>query len=323
MAHDGSSSGEGWTPLLPSGRAPEPPEPPVLILNGSEDAEYQESVSARGVALRWTAEDWEFLGEDVVPKDGTIRRSHYYPATCRELPYEFARVAHGDDAELRAFVNRRGRLGYKEMCEAWDYENLRDTESASWIRAHARNVDLVMRLAEASGNLPKAFLILRERFRESVEREKDEPDSTWITFRYARGPISESIGIASWEEAPAQIGDSVIAVILDENLARVRRRHALELSQYRSRPGSEARTLSVFTISSLLECIYWLLADQINGAHLRKCEACQRVFFAGHASRRFCPPVGQPIDNGTRSPCEVKEKRRRYAKKRRGKTLEK
>lgn len=71
---------------------------------------------------------------------------------------------------------------------------------------------------------------------------------------------------------------ALLALRLEPNLSGVDRVYDAETGK------------SVFRFRSLIQLIYWQIADGINGDRLRQCRECQAYFFADHDSREFCPP---------------------------------
>ncbi len=107
--------------------------------------ERQEAKSRGSTDLWWPAETCEIRNGVVVATSAFSRP--YYPVRAPELVREFVGLRDGDEDAVRAFVGRRGKLGYlwQEILRA-GLPREPENEPLEWICAHARTVHDLMKL---------------------------------------------------------------------------------------------------------------------------------------------------------------------------------
>jgi hypothetical protein len=259
----------------------------------TREDELAESRVRRFVNLWPVAERYE-IRKGFLVVAGPERPPAYAPLGRPELPAEFAKLAKGDAEAVLAFAKTYGALGYADAlrfpAEALGaaVERLYDPNAPGdplpWIFAHARAVALVGDLAHALDE-PNALAALL----------------ATITVREAHGEELLSFqGPARGYERPAQVqmrpaetprasALHVIAHIINGNLGGVTRELLVE-----PQAGGALGLTSIFAPLSLLDCIYWLLADAVADGKVRACLACQRFFVSTDGRMKFCPrPMGQ------------------------------
>jgi hypothetical protein len=118
-----------------------------------------------------------------------------------------------------------------------------------------------------------------------LTRREQHPEFEWIAVAvpqrgYTRPELWTTAVAAN--APPRQVAVSVIARILNDNLAGVVREILV----------SSKGTLSTrFKCCNLLDAIYWQMADAVARQRIRLCAHCQRFFIATADYRmKYCPP---------------------------------
>lgn len=199
----------------------------------------------------------------------------------RSLPTELARVVRfrwvrrrGQTAaptdiavaRLLRFMAEFGNLGQTQLLGAPRKRSdgyLSEGDNIVWALDHAKAVDLCLSLLGLAGE--RRTEAITERLRR-VNRHTPA-GAGWTTLRVE---IDESDPIGS--------AYRVVDAVLNANLGAAVRR--IE--------GGK----SVLQFTSLIQLIYWRVADYRNGERLRQCEECGTWFFATDARQRYCPPAG-------------------------------
>jgi hypothetical protein len=250
----------------------------------------------------------------------------YRPILETIVPAEFAKVAQGSEPEVIRFACRYGLLGYRETRQTSldvyreqlsmltsgeiHHEDLEkfyfDDEAAqgdpvSWILGHACGVSLALELAGLDGDLDR----LKHRIDQLIT-PADSPGKERLSFaagvRGCRRPTLYHFGVEQ-DCDPRSTARSIISTIVNDNLAGVTRRLTW---------GAD-RATSTFEPASLLDAIYWLLADAVIGHSVKQCgyENCRRFFVARNPKMEFCPsPAGDTIS----SRCASRHRQQQYRK---------
>lgn len=252
-------------------------------------------------------------------RDATKR---YLPIARTELPFEFAKLANSSEDVILRFVRNYGLLGYHQAVNATlgvfklnallehakspvakdlVHPGIDFGDPVSWILSHAETVKLVLDLNGALKDRQSLKLIL--------ERMTVQGEGWPIEFRYMeRGHLyPHSIKMARQSRDDFDCTCGIIAHIMNRNLdGGISRKLIIDVNPER---GFEGRhLLSVFGASSLIDCIYWLLADAIVGNTIKRCKFCGRFFNASTLKRIYCPP---PMGNLGNGPCAQNDRARR------------
>jgi len=175
-------------------------------------------------------------------------------------------------------------------------------DPVDWILIHASTVKMVLEIAgalnnRASLNRQIEGLVRREPYYDEYgEGLYGEGLEDVLRFEYAQRENRRKIRYNYYAELihPHEAAMQVIHTVLDSNLVGVFRRIPVVSDTHEDAAGKRIKTSeleSVFEFQSLLDCIYWLLADSILGdAKIRKCLFCHRYFIAVHGKMKFCPP---------------------------------
>jgi hypothetical protein len=241
----------------------------------------------------------------------------YLPITRPELPTEFAKLSDGSEKTILQFARRYGLLGYWEsfkrtlsiykrfwfLSESAEedagkpdfndfvHEGIHSGDPLSWVIQHAQTVKLVLDLNDALSDRAA----LRSKLEQLTVRQttSDEYSAQLgeIEYRYAnRGELYPSVarvGSARRDyRDDFEFARSLITVLLNENLEGVCRQLVLE-----SDKQQPSRVVSVFEPDSLIDAIYWHLADAIAGGSIKRCLFCGKFFNATHQKRVYCPPL--------------------------------
>jgi hypothetical protein len=271
--------------------------------------------------------DGKFVeADELVPWRAAQR--YYYPIARPELPGEFAKLANASEKKVLKFVKRYGLLGYRQvvesdpdrysnimlyLCAAAEQEGLviphkilsfyQDKalnlgDPINWVLGHAATVESIMRL---SGSLTNPSAINREF---ELLRLDALPDEEEVVFKYwERTSKTQLTGSAG---GPVYLADkryalmTVISMMLTPNLGGVSR--YLSVDQYKAKNheslGKKKRfnhestyeLEPIFKFTSLLDCIYWLVADAVLGKTIKRCLHCKRYYISTRKNRKYCPP---------------------------------
>ena len=289
---------------------------------------------ARAVALgaRWVAPGYELhaglvrpvvAGKTVDPTPWHDSPGElYFPLSCPELPGAFAAVDGSEEAVLE-FVRRYGLLGFHECVTGAANRG----EPISWVLAHARNVKLALEFAHASrdeGEAENALQKITVRYPTGgyhlihplALRDRDVP----VVSRGLATILQTEIGIPrALLPDPREAALQVVAAIISRNLEGNGIYRRLGTRKLSNKAESRVVLASEFASRSLLDAIYWLLADAVVEARVRRCaySRCRRFFVATHERMRYCPPLmGEKV-----SSCGNRDKQRRFADKKRARQL--
>lgn len=247
----------------------------------------------------------------------------YAPINRPEVPGELAKVR--SEADALAFAKRYGLLGFPDAdrtpplgfaevaspklpsnlrrARGWRafLEQRRQHDQApgdpiDWFLAHAATVRTIAELGFFSDDKAQLIRYL-DQYR--VRRSSEEV----IALRAARGGERRPDLI----EFPVNVGAPALARriaagLLNDNLARARRHMNAETLQ------------SQFGLRTLLDVVYWLLADALTGQQLRQCLACGGIFTATSDRMKYCPP---PMGLDGPSRCMNRAKVRKWRKEKR------
>ena len=254
----------------------------------------------------------------------------YDPLDCLELPGEFAKLASGDPDRVLAFVRQYGQLGYYFAGESGlesnseERRNLRRSKYAqgdpfSWIVEHAKAVRLVLNLREAFNDRRR----LRQQLQQLTQNSKDRDRPRALTFSFIkRAKLEPSVlRLELLSENDQENAIRIISEILNPNLMGTCRviESPLQriLADWMSRRiGSEptrrhTTPASRFRFCSLMDAIYWQLADTITEGNVKRCAyaGCGNVFITTNRKRRYCP---RPLGDVGESFCSNRDRQRQY-----------
>lgn len=281
-----------------------------------------------------------------LPKPSQIVKS-YLPMLRLELPFEFSKLAHSSEDAVLKFVRNYGLLGYRNaafttvevfstrvLTEILDREErerqklppreldfdfrrlfhpyVNAGDPVSWVLSHAETVKFVLDLSEA----------LKDRHQLKVQLERltvqSEDTRTHVEYRFARRGSLHAIQcqagrkpLKAFQEAEDDfvLAREIIAHIINANLSGgVSRALTVDFDRRREGQNRKPTLLSVFQAESLIDCIYWHLADAIAGETIRRCLFCGRFFNATTGKRRYCPP---PMGYEGDGPCAQNDRARR------------
>jgi hypothetical protein len=282
-------------------------------------ADYLESRARLLINLFWVADDYRIekgivrplmAGKPVDPGMWPPNARRYLPLSRAELPAAFARAE--SDSDVLSLVRTYGLLGYKsafhfyELPGAVGYDpRITTGDPVSWVLAHARQIKLVMELAEALGDLDRLTLRLEQL---AVRNEK----GVHLVLAHAyRGFLHPAPVQHRRTDNVRRCALEIIAHALSPNLQGVARTLIVE------HVGPGLGLSNTFKPRNLMDCIYWMLADAVTAGMVQQCAHCHRPFIA-HGKTRYCPPL---LDQQGISPCMNRDKQRRFRTKARAKTL--
>src|SRR5262249_48133292 len=236
------------------------------------------------------------------------------------------------EREVLAFVHQYGHLGYyfaAESCLARHSPELQELRKSkytngdpvSWIIAHAKAVQLVLQLREAFDDPVR----LRQHLERLASEEDDVRDGNRQLFLgiafVDRGRLhaTHSQLYTASDADPKHSALRIFSEILNPNLKGTYR--VVESAPgdnswpnllRKDRSTSEDETpVNRLEFDSLMDCIYWHLANSVTKGTVRKCAfaGCGHLFITTNLKRRYCP-----LPSGMRgeSPCSNSDRQRNY-----------
>jgi hypothetical protein len=257
---------------------------------------------------------------DVAPGGVMIGRGNltrwYAPITHPELPQMIASLAEADDHAIVAFAETYGELGYAFLTPkfyTWpDGQRTMGGDPLDWIRAHGRTVRLCLELTEAiNANDAAAIDAIPHGDDGTVDRRIEEEklkacrsvinDPILLSAYYTRWMVAKRDEVlpqtVPLDLPPFTRARVVRAAIINANMSGVRRRLTV-------------RDGSVFTYGTMIEVVYWQLADLVVGGIVARCQrpGCGALFIQRHRSQRYCAPKWSQRE----SPCALWVRQRKY-----------
>lgn len=282
---------------------------------------------SRGFRTNWVIDEDYRIEEGVIKplahgspisarfRSGRVLRERYMPMTRPELPFEFAKLADGTEVTILNFVRRYGLLGYSQAFESTieiykmfeflvnaprgsakaktstklpDFGELIHPEGhkgdpVAWVVAHAETVQFLIELNEA--------LHQKKQLREKIEQITTIGKAWPLQYGYAiRGQLQKTVcqNRQYDKESDSDLLRRIITQILNANLnGGVSREVLVDME-----PGArDPSFVSTFAANSLVDAIYWHLANAFVGGSIKKCVYCKRFFNATHLKRKYCPPT--------------------------------
>lgn len=274
----------------------------------------------------------------------------YLPMARPELPFEFSKIETAE--HIVSFCKRYGLIGYLPSVQTTldiytnfqlamtlpsDDENderpttvatrqrdfqkfyhpgLWEGEPISWILNHAETVRFLLNLFDALTDSGKLKSIIE---RLTIGGAANRMTAS-IQCKYAvRGSLYNRTYLTSRRgESDVEFSQGIIQHILNENLVGgVTREIIVDLEPESIRSKDRALTfISAFRANSLLDAIYWHLADAITVATVKRCLYCKRFFNATHLKRLYCPP---PMGINGEGSCAINDRAKRKRQRQREK----
>jgi hypothetical protein len=268
-------------------------------LRGHPDrAETERALFAGFVSVR---ERYEITPDGVIIGAGGISR-WYAPIAHPELPQFVAKLAEADEPAALAFAENYGTLGFTSLTRDIDKafytwpngEKTMGGDPIEWIRSHGKTVSLCLELTEA---IQKNSVGDIDRLTERRRLKDDRP--TFAIFHLAElGDAREyhlHLNPPAFERAR-----KVRADLINPNIARIHRHLTVD---------EKGNDRSFFACGSVLEAVYWHLANLAEGGVVRRCvrPSCGALFIQKHRSQEYCAPRWGRGE----SPCAVWVRQRR------------
>ena len=212
----------------------------------------------------------------------------YAPVEEPELLNALLDVAQ-DKRKPEEFADRFGLLGYNRLVPS---ENRCGGDPLVWFLAQAQTVHTAARLIELLNEI-------RENHRAQASLAEYLEEGIFVQPHALGGRVA-IIPFPRTRRNPVLVASGILRSLLNANLGQTGRRLDESLR-------------AVFTFRSLIEVIYWQLADLMGKHSIHRCLDCGRIFTTSNVRIRFCPPTeGQKI-----SPCKSKWNVREFRKKKR------
>ncbi len=225
-----------------------------------------------------------------------------------DLPSAFAKLADGDESAICDFFVRYGLLGFMHYVDVQEaerrgvYDPKKPGEPVRWVLTHSKNVEMILRLVAELDHPTELKKIICS----MTVSESGVASVEW------RAPRRGTCAVSTVSE---HVGDcrstavTIAANALRQNLGGTQR----SVSTQKTDDGWRLKT--EFIPRTLLDWIYWLLADAVTAQRVRICAnaRCKRPFIVTHERETYCPPAWGM--KGV-SPCMNRDKVRRARKKR-------
>ncbi len=242
----------------------------------------------------------------------------YLPMAYPEIPGALAKAATGQESDILTFVRHYGLLGYERAWRfpeeligartwlkgSYDATAARIGDPVAWVVAHARTVKLLLDLL---GSLNDDAAIGMAIDQLTVRRSHADGSHTeGIEYQAAERGYLRPQTVQVADMPPRDAALHIISTELNTNLTGVSRTLIVE----KQNDGRQGFT-SLFTPCSLLDCIYWHLADAAVGGWVRGCAnpRCGAFFVAKSDRVKYCPPL---MGNRGVSPCMNRHKQQKH-----------
>ena len=210
---------------------------------------------------------------------------HYRPQDRPELPFEIAKVATADDADIVRFARQWGLLGYYTLwldtpsSQRQPRELSGPGDPVDWIRGHARDLALCISLVDG---------LAREDHRGLVR----------ALMSYL-GPVMDEPSKRDLASRPSDWARYTLSVRVNEQIKRIW-------------PALQMDGTISFQYTAMIEIAYVHVA-RLAGESMQidRCEECGAPFKKVHGLQRFCPP-GQ-FESASR--CSYRQRYRRFKSK--------
>ncbi|HBP90857.1 MAG TPA: hypothetical protein DD706_24585 [Nitrospiraceae bacterium] len=230
----------------------------------------------KGFITLWPVAAGYRIEDGVVIREGNPLRRGYPLMSHPELPAEISKLQRGDEMRLLHFLKIYGELGYVKFTDRRNKKIKGDP--IAWIWTHAQTLHFCLELLNGLKSKDKKLIttVLRAgRYR----GQTSEMILVAMGAKFKDLPILPKKLIT--EGGPLEYAEKLLCDLINSNLINVRPKI------YREEEGPHLR----FTIGTLIEAAYWLLANDYVGGWLKRCEApnCGSLFLQTDKRQTFCP----------------------------------
>ena len=269
----------------------------------------------------------------------TLAMRSYWPIAQRELPTEFANLARGDEDAVLRFASLYGWPGAHGSVRSITSSARGGSLSLEWVWAHAQTARTCLELME---RLQRRGPLRDRALRECLAGLEDAMFAVGDHILGNRGyrqlvhratplRVNFQTGESEWVEFEPGVqavveAEEVVAGLLTANLLGISRWIHPEYQRQTQGPRfvvtlKEASAYhhrgfrSDFRFESLVQVIYWHVANAATGSRIMRCAAkgCGGLFAQRDPRQRYCPPAIDAVDkdgNGE-SRCAQRERKRR------------
>ena len=264
-----------------------------------------------------------------------ISEHQYEPLDHPELPAELANLHGATDTAVLEFAHRWGFLGHGELMRlsreprrlfppTHPESTSTDREPVAWIRAHARNAWLALRILNELESLSSeaSEYVVDEGLINSLLLPREEPSDDWIIACAVY--LTDEIKTAMFRGGNWVFQEEQVPILLNHAIVSMLR-GTLQRAILDFYGTPETQFTFQFAFDSLLEAIYWHLANaavrqsSLGPGRYSQCRWCGKFSLRTHSRQRFCSP--QPGQRESR--CAVArnvERMRQLRRRRRGET---
>jgi len=209
---------------------------------------------------------------------------NYFPVNTPNLPNIIARIDHTRENEIMNFIKKYGIFGRANLLPFYD-ENKNELyreETLEWVQVHIMTVTFVLELMQSVQNSDedKAMNIINK-----MSEIGPLKNGNYIKVGI-RGQYDNYYHVMSGSALNA--AKLSIESIINMNIENIKRK-----GSYTPKPPFPMEFGDTFksnySYKSLIEIVYWQLADIAEGGSLKRCEYCNTPFLNTDERQRFCP----------------------------------
>lgn len=222
----------------------------------------------------------------IVNPVGLIRKM-YSPIGCKNIPNELAQLyKYGNDTEIIKFYKSYGMLG-RNYFE--DQPKKDRGETLDWIYAHSKTIDICITidfyLKEMSNEQREEFT--EEQFKSIQGKQlksylsQFEKSKLYYFYGLAVKSKISKVLIIPYTNNIFETARNIRRELINNNINGIYR--CLEYD------NEKKQETSIFSFVTLIEVIYWILADKVIGGTVKECTWCKRPFIQTHKLQKCCP----------------------------------
>lgn len=270
-----------------------------MDFNGFEDS--LKAGFASGLPVR---EKYEFVDHPLESSNERILVStgeetgYFYHASISHLPNIFGKINPIKENEILKFVSRYGALGREDLPQRskialektsketnsqidpkflWRRTKYVDEfapESLEWIQQHIKTVRLVLELLTCIQEEDEKKII------KLIQNAEIDVEASPIKRQVRLAALGEIINVGYFrlEIEPMFSAVDLVKRVLNENVKSISRTMVFDEGQFKS----------YFVNNTLIEIIYWQLANIAEGGELKRCAHCNTPFLSTRTDQKFC-----------------------------------
>ncbi len=265
---------------------------------------FEESIKAGFASGLPVMSKYEFVDHPLDKTNGRVLVasgepvSYFYHASVTQLPSIFGKLNPEKENEILKFVSRYGVLGSKKLPRTtkiamekaheeasqhfkhnflWERSKYLDEfapETLEWIQQHIKTVRLVLELLTSIQEEDESSIV------KLIKGHEIEVKESPINRQNPLATLGEvSMNGYPWLELePMRFGIELVETVLNKNMKPIRRKVTFKDKHFQS----------YFVNDTLIEIIYWQIANIAEGGELKRCLHCNTPFLSLRSDQKFC-----------------------------------